>query len=351
MNQIYVDYMAEVIGKLVNTPSPSGYIEQILPVVREEAQKLGYSVEVTPTGAMVIDVPGEDEESKDVLCLAAHVDTLGAMVRSVTAQGTLKIMSVGGYMFSTIEGEYCKIHSRRTGKTFTGTVLTTSPSVHVHDDAYKLERVEKSREIRIDERVASKEDVIALGIDAGDYVSFEPRFEYTESGFIKSRHLDDKASAGVLFGVLKYMKDNNLVPNQHVKIMLTSYEEIGRGASWLPENVTSMLAVDMGCVGDDLSGDEYHVSICAMDSAGPYDYQMTNTLMDLAKRDGIGYVVDVFPHYSSDASAAMRGGNPIRAALIGQGVQASHSMERTHIDGVYQTFKLVLAYLGVKVED
>jgi putative aminopeptidase FrvX len=195
--------------------------------------------------------------------------------------------------------------------------------------------------------VKSKEDVLALGINNGDYISFDAKFQVTESGFIKSRHLDDKASVAVILGMLKEMSEAKLIPEKNIKILISNYEEVGFGASWLPEDIKEFLAVDMGAVGDDLNGSEFMVSICAKDSRGPYDYEMTNHLIALAKENAVDYVVDIFPHYGSDVSAALAGGNDIRGALIGQGVHASHGMERTHKRGIENTLKLLKLYVGV----
>lgn len=340
----YMDYIVSMIEKLVNTPSPSGYCKDVLKLLADEAASMGYETEFLQKGSLIVTVPGKSDQ---VTGICAHVDTLGAMVRSVTADGQLKLMPVGGYMMQTIEGEYCKIHARRCGKTFSGTVLTLQPSVHVYDDARTFERKAENMAVRLDEKVFSKEDVLALGIGVGDYISFAPRFEHTQSGFVKSRHLDDKASAAVIFGVLKYMKDHQKTPEDTLKIMITNYEEIGHGASCIPAEIKRLLAVDMGAVGDDLSGDEYKVSICAMDSSGPYDYDMTNMLIDIAEKKGLAYAVDVFQHYGSDVSAALRGGNNICGALIGQGVHASHGMERTHEEGLHNTFELIKGFIGV----
>lgn len=199
----YMDYIVSMIEKLVNTPSPSGYCKDVLKLLADEAASMGYETEFLQKGGLIVTVPGKSDQ---VTGICAHVDTLGAMVRSVTADGQLKLMPVGGYMMQTIEGEYCKIHARRCGKTFSGTVLTLQPSVHVYDDARTFERKAENMAVRLDEKVFLKEDVLALGIGVGDYISFAPRFEHTQSGFVKSRHLDDKASAAVIFGVLKYMR-------------------------------------------------------------------------------------------------------------------------------------------------
>lgn len=337
------DYIIETLEKLVNIPSPSGYTREVMEFVKKEADNFGYSSQYNQRGGLIISVAGKKQET---IGLSAHVDTLGAMVRSVDSEGTLRFTLIGGYTMHSVEGAYCSIHTR-DGRTCTGTILIKSSSVHSYDDARTIERTDRNMLIRIDEPVKSKEDVLELGINSGDYISFDAKFQYTEKGFIKSRHLDDKASVAVLLGMLREMSQQKMVPENSLKLLISNYEEVGYGASCLPDEITELLAVDMGAVGDDLNGSEYSVTICAKDSAGPYDYEMTNRLIALAKEHEIDYVVDIFPHYASDVSCALRSGNDIRGALIGQGVHASHGMERTHRLGLENTLKLLKAYIGV----
>jgi putative aminopeptidase FrvX len=336
-----MDYIIKTIEALVNIPSPSGFTKEVMEFVRTEAERFGYPCSYSQKGGLIISVEGKSGET---LGLSAHVDTLGAMVRSIDREGTLKFTLVGGYTMHSIEGSYCKIHTR-DGQVYTGTILIKSPSVHSYDDARTIERTDRNMLIRIDELVESKEDVLKLGINSGDYVSFDAKYQLTGNGFVKSRHLDDKASVAVLLGLLKEMSESGLVPVKSLKLIISNYEEVGFGASWLPEEITEFIAVDMGVIGDDLNGSEYKVSICAKDSNGPYDYDVTTRLINLAKEKQIDYVVDIFPHYGSDVSSALRGGNDIRGALIGQGVHASHGMERTHRRGLENTLKLLKAYI------
>jgi putative aminopeptidase FrvX len=247
-------------------------------------------------------------------------------------------------MMNSIENEYCLIHTR-SGESYSGTILTTKPSVHVHTNARDFKREEANMEVRIDELVTSRADVLKLGIGVGDYISFDSRATILPNGYVKSRHLDDKASIAALFGLLELFQREHIQPMSTVKLFISTYEEVGHGSSWIPGDITELIAVDMGAMGDDLTCTEQDVSICAKDSSGPYDYDMTSQLIALAKRENLRYAVDIYPHYGSDASAALRGGSNIRAALIGPGVHASHGMERTHMDAILNTTALLAAYI------
>ncbi|WP_028548226.1 M42 family metallopeptidase [Paenibacillus sp. UNC451MF] len=341
-SKINRSYVLDLLERLLLTPSPSGYCQGIMKLIAEETEKLGYSISYTKKGGGIITVPGQ--HSGKVVGLSAHVDTLGAMVRSIKKDGSLRFTSVGGFMMGAVENEYCRVHTR-DGSVYEGTILTTKPSVHVYPDARDFKREEASMEIRIDEEVRSEEDVKKLGISVGDFVSFDPRARFMDNGFIKSRHLDDKAGVAALFGMLELMKREHIVPAHNLQLVISTYEEVGHGAAFLPQEIDELLAVDMGAMGDDLSCTEHDVSICAKDSSGPYDYNMTSKLIELAKREGLQFAVDIYPQYGSDASAALRGGNNIRAALIGPGVHASHSMERTHSAAIWNTIALLTAYV------
>ena len=343
------DYIMRVLDTLLSTPSPSGYCREVMRKVREEAARLGYETGTTPKGNAVVSIAGRDQAS-GAIAYTAHVDTLGAMVRSIKPNGMLRFTPVGGYAMQSVENEYCLVHTR-DGRIYEGTVLSAHPSVHVYSDMKEFKREEANMEIRLDDTAGTKEETEKLGIAPGDFVSWDPRTRFLPNGWIKSRHLDDKASVAALFGVLEWLKREGAVPEKNVKIIFSTYEEVGHGSSSVPADVTEMIAVDMGAIGDDLSATERDVSICAKDSSGPYDYAMTSKLIRLARQANIPHAVDIYPHYGSDASAALRGGADIRAALIGPGVHASHGMERTHADAVVNTAALLIAYMMDKGED
>lgn len=336
------EYVLNTAKELLQFNSPSGFCFDIMKTIAKRAESFGYAFETNNKGCGIITVPGKSNDK--VIGLSAHVDTLGAMVRSITSHGTLKFTLVGGPIVPTLDSEYCQIRTRE-GKIYNGTFLSTSPAIHVFADSSSKKRDPENMEIRIDEVVKSKEDVEKLGICAGDYIFIDPKTTITESGFIKSRFIDDKGSVACLMGLLELMSREKITPNYTTKIIISVYEEVGHGASNIPSDITEMMSVDMGCIGDDLNCTEYDVSICAKDSGGPYDYNMVTRLVELSKENKLDYVVDIYPMYGSDVGAALHGGNNIRGALIGPGVHASHGMERTHYKAFENTIKLVYLYL------
>lgn len=338
MNQ-YTDYIAEQLKKLTSIPSPTGFTKGVAEYTKAELCSMGYQAEITPKGTVLANLGGEG----DGLVLASHVDTLGAMVRSIKDNGRIRPTTVAGHRWDTADGENCTIHTRE-GKVYTGVVLNNNPSSHVADET--PEKKEKNMEILIDENVTTKEETLALGIMAGDFIAMDPRTVITPSGYIKSRFLDDKLSAAILLGLAKYVKENDVKLAYNVSLMFTVYEEVGHGGcSGIPDNTVEMISVDMGCVGDDLECTEHTVSICPKASSGPYNYDVTTRLIQVAKEQNLDFAVDVYPHYGADVDATLRSGHELRHGLVGPGVYASHNYERSHMDGVKNTFELLKAYI------
>ena len=336
-----INYFKEIAYKVFNVHSPSGYSVEIDKLLLEILSELGYEATLTNKGNVALKVLGESHEK--TVATSAHVDTLGLMVRSINGDGTLNVTRIGGPIIATLDSEYCQILTR-DNKRYTGTIICNSASTHVYADANK-QRQEDNILVRIDEKVHSAKDTKELGIQNGDYIFIEPKFTITESGFVKSRFIDDKASVCLILTILKYFKDNNVKPKYDTMVYFVNHEEVGHGAATVDKSISEFVTVDMGCVGKDLAGNEYSVSIAAKDSGGPYDYELTTRLVNLAKENDINYVVDIFPYYGSDVGSAYRAGVDVKGALIGQGVHASHGMERTHLDGIINTMKLLYLYL------
>lgn len=329
----------KTLQELIAIDSPSGYTENASKYIFDLLKSYGYQPEYTNKGAVKCALG-----NNPTLALAAHVDTLGAIVSGIKSNGTLSFSLLGGLSLTGAEGEYVKIITHE-GKTYTGTILLNNPSVHANNEKEKTERSIKSMHIRIDEEVYTKEDVEKLGIEVGDIICVDVKYQELENGFIKSRFLDNKAGCFVLFEIARRLKEQGKeVP---VELFFSNYEEVGHGGTvGYSEKIKELLVLDMGVLGDDCQGNEVSCSICAKDSSGPYDYTFRKKLVDLAKKNNIPYKIDVYPHYGSDGSAALRAGNDFRVALIGMGVAASHGTERTHKKGIEATIDLCLAYIN-----
>lgn len=336
------EYIKNCFRDFVNTPSPVSYYDEILPVLERYAGEFDCPVTYDRKRTGYITLDGEDN-SKTVM-VGAHLDTLGAIVRKIEADGTIRVRPLGGVCFQSIEGETMTIHTR-SGKKYTGLMVCQSHSTHVFDDARSLERNENTMMISLDERVSSREEVRALGIEHGDIVSFEPHCTFTENGYIKSRFIDDKAAVAAVFAALKFIKENNLKPKYRTLLSFPFYEEINHGGAYIPKEVEEFVAVDIGLIGPDYNGHERAVSICVKDNFSPYDRGLVQKLIDEAKANDIEHAIDIFYRYGTDANAAVRSGNNVYAAAFGMACYCSHGMERTHIDGIVETAKLVVAYL------
>lgn len=341
----YADFAWEQASGLLAVDSPSGFTHRAAQWVEDAFAGLGFSVQRTVKGGILIDLGGEDAENG--LLLEAHADTLGAMVAQIKGDGRLKLTALGGMRPENAETENVRVYTR-SGRVVEGTCQLCNASAHVNGGYADAKRTWDTVEIVLDEPVQSAEDTRALGIETGDIVCFDPRTRRTASGYLKSRFLDDKLSVGILLGFAKYLHDEKIRLSRRVWVHVTVYEEVGHGGSAsVPAGVTEAISVDMGCVGDGLACTERQVSICAKDSGGPYSYEVVGKLIEAAKKTGADYAVDVYPFYGSDVEATLRAGADVRHGLIGAGVYASHGYERSHIDGVFNTLKLLCGYLEV----
>ncbi|MDU6276175.1 MAG: M42 family metallopeptidase [Staphylococcus haemolyticus] len=332
----------KTIKELTEINSPSGNATEAINYVKNKVEALGYDTKTTNKGALIIEVQGENDEQQR--CITAHVDTLGAMVKEIKEDGRLSISLIGGFTYNAIEGEYCEIQTD-SGQVYTGTICLHETSVHVYRNNHEIPRDGEHMEIRIDEKATSDQETRDLGIEVGDFVSFDPRTEITSSGFIKSRHLDDKASVAMILELLEKLKQEETQLPHTTQFYISNNEEIGYGANAsISDKIVEFIAFDMGALGDGQTSDEYTVSICAKDGSGPYHKELKSHLINLCKINDIPYKVDIYPYYSSDASAALKAGADIRHGLFGAGIESSHALERTHIESIDATQNLLYAY-------
>lgn len=341
--EISTDYLRRFLTDLLETPSPTGDTEYAVSFVEGELAAFGISAERTRKGALVTRLEGFQRDKPRAL--VAHVDTLGAIVARIKPSGRLGLSALNGLMWPAVESEGLTI-ATRAGRRVRGSLVLENGAAHVNPTARDLKRDEKSLEVRLDERTASAEETRLLGIEVGDFVAFDPRVEFSDSGFVRSRFLDDKAGVACVVAALKAIKEVDLTPAQDATFLLSVHEEVGHGVrEALPENLAELVVVDMACIGEGLSGSEMTCSICVKDGSGPYSRELTGRLTDIAERRGIELARDVYPYYSSDGSAYWRAGGAAEVAVIGPGVDTSHGYERTHMDALVDTAQLIAEYL------
>jgi putative aminopeptidase FrvX len=342
--EIETPFLLDFLTRLLNTPSPTGLAGAAIALTEETlkrfpALKLGR----TRKGALTATWRGDQDEAPRAV--TAHVDTLGAMVKEVKSNGRLKLSRIGGFAWNTIEGEGCTVITR-SGRQVRGSVLLTKASSHVFGaEVGEMKRSEDTLEVRLDARTLSAMETLDLGIGVGDFVAFDPRVE-VNAGFVRSRHLDDKACVAALVSAVKTLAEAGLKPARTTTLLISNFEEVGHGASaGIPADVEELLVVDMAAVGEGQNSDEFHASLCVQDSGGPYHHEMSNRLRALAEKNEIPYKVDIYPHYGSDGEAWLKAGADAAVGLIGPGVDASHNYERTHTEALVGTVKWVMAYL------
>jgi len=342
--EIDTAYLLEFLAKLLNTPSPTGLAGPAVDLTEETLKNFtALKLARTRKGALTATWPGQRDDAPRAL--TAHVDTLGAMVKEIKSSGRLKLSRIGGFYLNTIENEGCTVFTS-LGRSLRGSILLTKASSHVFGaEVNEMKRGEDNLEVRLDARTASEKETRELGVEVGDFVAFDPRVEMT-GGFVRSRHLDDKACVACLVTAIKALADAGLKPIHTTTFLISNYEEVGHGAAaGIPEDVEELVVVDMAAMGEGQVSDEFHASVCVKDSGGPYDHGLSTRLRGLAEKHQIPYKVDIYPHYGSDGEAFWTAGGDVAVALIGPGVDASHSYERTHTEALVATTKWVLAYL------
>lgn len=337
-------YTVEMMKKYLDIPSPTGYTKIALDEAKKDFEKLGLSITYTKKGALIATMIGSN--TNEEVTISAHIDTLGGMVKEILPDGKIKMVKVGGGLFNSIEGANCNIITRK-GSFLRGSIVPIKGSTHIfgRDAISNIPRNEDTMIIRLDERICTKNDVLNLGINIGDFVDIDTNFEVSESGFIKSRYIDNKAAVAMVFEICRYFKENKIVPKYTTNFIISNYEEIGHGVSFIPCKTKDFIAMDIAPVGQGQASSEYSVTIIAKDNKTVYDYDLRNSLINICEDYGVDYTVDIFKSYSSDSSQAISRGFDCACACIGPGVDSSHHYERTHISSLENTLKLLINYL------
>lgn len=344
--QISIQKQVNFLVDMLNIPSPTGYHCEIMPFIRQTFEALNLeelSIAENYKGALLLSWTGTHHDQPRGV--TAHADTLGLMVREVKANGALKVNPLGGIVLPGAEFENVTIRTFDDQR-YRGTLIPVNPSSHVNAEIVTQPRNADTMEIRIDAKTTSSAETRALGIEVGDFIFVDPRVEVIDTGFIRARFLDNKAGVANIWGAMLALKEEGAIPLQDTHFLIANYEEVGHGGSnGFPEGLHEVLAIDMGALGMGQNGDEFHASICTKDSSGPYHFDMVTKLRNIAIQHNIPHKTDIYPYYSSDGSAYWRAGGGARVGLIGPGVASSHSYERTHIEALEASTRLLAQYL------
>jgi peptidase M42 family hydrolase len=336
-------YLLKTLDDLLAIPSPSGYTDSIVHFVGEELDRLGITYELTRRGAIRATIKGE--RSSPNRALVAHVDTLGAMVRELQTNGRLGVAPIGTWSARFAEGARVTIFT--DDRRFRGTILPLKASGHVYDEAVDTQPSSwNNLELRVDEPIASEGEAFELGIRVGDIVAVDPQPEFTDSGFVVSRHLDNKAGVSCLLAAARAVLEQKRTLPMDCHLLFTIFEEVGSGASSvLHQDVAEMVSIDNATTAPGQNSGEFDVTVAMMDSSGPFDYHLTRRLLALAREFGLVHGRDIYRHYRCDAASAVEAGNDIRTALACYGLDASHGYERTHVASLLSLAQLIVLYM------
>jgi peptidase M42 family hydrolase len=341
-------YLKETLHSLLETPSPTGYTDVIVELCCKMLDDLGVPYEITRRGAIRAWIEGRARQP--ARALISHVDTLGAQVRMLKSNGRAEVVPIGHWSSRFAEGARCTLFTRHGA--YRGTLLPLKASGHTYGAEIDTQPVAwEQLELRLDIDVAGAADLRAHGICVGDHVAVDPRPEFLDNGFINSRHLDDKGGVAAMLAALKALRDTSCAIPVDCYFLFSIAEEVGVGASAvLHGHIASLVAVDNGTAAPGQGSAEHGVTIAMADSSGPFDYHLTNKLVDLCEDHGVPFQRDVFRYYRCDSASALEAGNDIRTALVTFGVDASHGYERTHEDALASVASLLTLYAQSPVE-
>jgi peptidase M42 family hydrolase len=346
---IDMDYVQRVMLELLSIPSPSGRTDHVMQLIGGELRDLGIEFEVTRRGALLAEIPSTTSDAVADRAIIVHADTIGCMVRELKENGRLALVPVGTHSARFAEGARVTIFSDDVEGNYrhSGTILPLKASGHRFGDEVDEQGVGWDVvEVRVDEVANNRSDLQRLGVQVGDFVAIDARAVVTNSGFVNSRHLDDKAGVAAALGAFKAIVDHDIAVPVTAHLLVTIAEEVGLGASHgLDADVAELVSIDTSVVAPGQASSEQTVNIAMQDSTGPFDYHLTRHLIDLCRVHGVPHRRDVYKYYRSDAASALEAGANTRAALIGFGIDGSHGHERTHLDGIRSTAELVALYL------
>jgi peptidase M42 family hydrolase len=340
---IDIAYLRGALERLLAIPSPTGFTDTAVRHVCGELEALGVAYDLTRRGAIRARLPGA--EAAGGRAIVSHLDTLGAQVRFIKDNQRLALVPIGTWSARFAEGARATVFTEKGA--YRGTILPLKASGHAFDDEIDTQPVGWDYvELRLDVIASKPGEVARLGVEIGDIVAIDPQPEFTDTGFIVSRHLDNKAGVAVMLAAIKALTEAESRLPVDAHWLFTISEEVGHGAAAiLMPDIASLVAVDNGTTAPGQASSEFGVTIAMADQTGPFDYHLSRKLAHLCAQNDIRCQKDVFRHYRSDSASAVEAGADVRTALVTFGVDASHGYERIHMHALRSLAELLTAYV------
>lgn len=347
---IDADYLLRQLEALLRIDSPTSFTDTAVRYCSRELERLGLAPGLTRRGA--VRAVSQGGRRQGARAIVSHIDTLGAQVRAIKDNGRLELVPIGHWPGRFAEGARVNLYAT-SNRILRGTILPLKASGHTFNEECETQPAGwRHLELRIDAVTTSAAETQALGVEIGDIAAIDPAPEFCrQTGFINSRHLDDKAGVAIMLAAIEAFERLSARAPVDIHWLFTVAEEVGVGAASviLPE-IASLLAVDNGTSAPGQNSSEFGVTLAMADQSGPFDYHLTRKLAQLCRENDIPFQKDVFRYYRSDSASAIEAGHDIRTALVTFGIDASHGWERIHRDALVSVAELLFHYITSPLE-
>lgn len=336
------DRIIKTLLELLAIPSPCGFTDEVVHYVGNVLDDIGIDYDLTRRGTIRARLRGR--AGGPARAIVTHVDTIGAMVRYIRDDGRLLVAPIGHWSSRFAEGARVTLFSEHGA--YRGCLLPTLDWGVSRDQGVERVPLDWDHvELRLEEAVFNAEDVRRLGIEIGDFIALDSQPDVLENGYIVGRSLDNKAGTAAVLEFLRHAvaDDIDVTHDTYVLFTVTETTGGGMGNAILPE-VSELLTVDFESVKPTEKSPFKRVTLASGDASGPYDYHLTEHLHQLAVAGDIPLQQKYLQAFHSDAAAALVAGHDVRTAVIAYAGDASHSVERTHIESLTNVVRMLEAY-------
>jgi endoglucanase len=286
--------MKELIQKLVETNSPSGYESHIRDLIRLEVEPLADEVRVDALGNLIVRKRAGSPQGVRLM-LTAHMDEIGLMVTHVDENGFARFIPLGG-----VQARYCPGGRVRFLNGASGVI-----GLERSDEAVKTPAFEQ---MFIDLGADNRQN---CPVQVGDVAAFDRPF--TDLGDrLVSKALDDRIGVAVMIEALRRLATSNPASLHEVYFVFSVQEEVGvRGATAAAFGLDPEvgLAVDVTDTGDTPKSRPMSVSlgkgpaIKVRDAGMLADPRVVDWMARTAEAARLPYQMEILERGSTDARA------------------------------------------------